>query len=93
LKALSTFILAVVQGAVAQARAHLSIAPFDTAVQHLGLHFDLLLALRDGEIKQSELHQAQNAKRRTRARNKRNAPLSQVETSETATSFQPNCTI
>ena len=35
LKALSTFILAVVQGAVAQARAHQSIAPFDTAMQQL----------------------------------------------------------
>jgi Tetracyclin repressor-like, C-terminal domain len=33
LKALSTFVLAVMEGAVAQARAHQSVAPFDTAVQ------------------------------------------------------------
>ncbi len=93
LKALSTFILAVMEGAIAQARAHPSIAPFDTAVQQLLHHFALLYAQRDCEDEQSEVHQAQNARRRTRAQGKSNALPSQQGTSENATSLQPGCAI
>lgn len=93
LKALSVFILAVMEGAVAQARAHQSIAPFETAIQQLDLHFNLLEALRDGENRQSELHQAQNAKRRTRAHNKRNLAASPQETPKHAALFNPGCAI
>jgi TetR/AcrR family transcriptional regulator, transcriptional repressor for nem operon len=93
LKALSTFILAVMEGAIAQGRAHQSIAPFDTAVQQLLHHFGLLHAQRYWEDEQREVHQAQNTKRRTRARSKRNALPSQQGTSENATSFHPGCAI
>jgi Tetracyclin repressor-like, C-terminal domain len=93
LKALSTFVLAVMEGAVAQARAHQSIARFDTAVQQLLHNFALLHAQRDWEDEQSELHQAQNAKRRTRAQSRKNSPPSPEGTSETATSFHPGCAI
>ena len=93
LKALSIFILAVMEGAIAQARAHQSIAPFDTAVQQLLHHFALLYAQRDCEDEQSELLQTQNAKRRPRAQTKRNTPPSPQETLKNATSFQPGCAI
>jgi TetR/AcrR family transcriptional regulator, transcriptional repressor for nem operon len=93
LKALSTFILAVMEGAVAQARAHQSIAPFDTAIQQLRKHFVLLQAVRRWEDEQNEFHLAQNARRRTRSRSKKNAPPSPDGTPENATSFQPGCAI
>ena len=92
-KTLSTFVLAVVQGAVAQARAHQSVAPFDTAIQQLRNHFVLLQAVRRWEDEQSEFHQAQNAKRRTRAQSRKNASPSPEGRSENATSFHPGCAI
>jgi Tetracyclin repressor-like, C-terminal domain len=93
LKALCTFVLAVVQGGVAQARAYLSIAPFDTARQQLRNHFVLLHAVRRWEDEQNELHQAQNAKRRARPQNRKNAEPTAEGTSENATSFHPGCAI
>jgi hypothetical protein len=86
-------LFAVVQGAVAQARAHLSIAPFDTAIQQLRNHFVLLQAVRRWGDEQSELHQLQNAKRRARAQNKRNPAASPQDTLKNAASFHPSCAI
>ncbi|MEQ1354143.1 MAG: TetR/AcrR family transcriptional regulator [Candidatus Acidiferrum sp.] len=92
-KALSTFILAVMEGAVAQARAHQSIAPFDTAIQQLRTHFVLLQAVRRWENEENEIHLAQNARRRTRAQNKRNPAASSQETPKNAALFSPGCAI
>jgi TetR/AcrR family transcriptional repressor of nem operon len=93
LKALSIFVLAVMEGAVAQARAHQSIAPFDTAIQQLRTHFVLLQAVRRWEDEQNEIHHAQNARRHTRAQNRRNPPPSAQETPKNAALFNPGCAI
>jgi hypothetical protein len=71
---------------------HQSIAPFYTAIQQLRTHFVLLQAVRR-EDEQSELHQLQNARRRTRAQNKRNPAPSPQETPKNAALFNPGCAI
>jgi TetR/AcrR family transcriptional regulator, transcriptional repressor for nem operon len=75
LKALSIFILAVMEGAVAQARAHQSIAPFDTAVQQLLHHFALLHAQRDCEDEKSELLQTQTQKTHSLAKQEKRTAI------------------